>query len=175
MAVIKCENGHFYDNSKFEKCPHCDRNNLETTVENSVSIEKETVCISVGNHNDDGKTVGVYNFSEGTQLLAGWLVCTEGIVKGKDFKIYHGWNRIGRNMDMRIYIADDMKISDKEHAAVVYDNKSNKFFIVNQFASLTYLNSTLVEDSVELNSGDRIKVGDTELTFIAFCTEERKW
>ena len=23
MGIIKCENGHFYDDVKYEKCPHC--------------------------------------------------------------------------------------------------------------------------------------------------------
>ena len=26
MSLVRCENGHFYDNTKFKQCPHCGRN-----------------------------------------------------------------------------------------------------------------------------------------------------
>ena len=28
MAVVKCSQGHYYDDSKFDECPHC-KNGLE--------------------------------------------------------------------------------------------------------------------------------------------------
>ena len=29
MSLVRCENGHFYDNTKFKHCPHCGRNTKE--------------------------------------------------------------------------------------------------------------------------------------------------
>lgn len=26
MSLVRCENGHFYDNTKFKHCPHCGQN-----------------------------------------------------------------------------------------------------------------------------------------------------
>ena len=31
MELIKCENGHFYDLSKYDSCPYCKKKSQETS------------------------------------------------------------------------------------------------------------------------------------------------
>lgn len=183
MAIVQCINGHHYDDSKHKECPHCQNEEFidyEATVDLpgwTKDNYDETIDIYVGGGEvkDDDKTVGAYSFEKGTQLLAGWLVCTKGPNRGKDYKLFHGWNRIGRKFSMDIYIPDDLKISADNHSAIVYDDRGNMFYLVNEQASLTYLNGTYTVESVEIKNGDLIQMGDSEFVFIAFCTEDRKW
>lgn len=185
MAIIQCTNGHHYDDSKYKECPYC-----KITGEYVMDYEKTVGCgdmsfyeydktiafdIENGMVDDDEKTVGAYSFEKGTQFVTGWLVCTKGPARGRDYKIYHGWNRIGRNMDMNVYIPDDVDISSDCHAAIVFDDKKGCFFIVNDSGALTYLNGERIADSAGLSSGDKINMGSSEFIFIAFCTEERRW
>ena len=193
MAVVKCEKGHYYDDSKYEECPHCKdgitRVKKEEFIDDlgesrtipmslsSVGVESEllTVAIDDDTYTDEGVTIGAYNFSQGLQLLAGWLVAIGGPAKGRDYKLYYGWNKIGRDTSMDIYIPNDKGISRENHVAIVYEDKKNIFYLINQSGSLTYLNDKLVTDIKILENGDEIKIGDTQFVFIKFCTEGRKW
>lgn len=186
MAIRKCSNGHHYDDSKFDECPLCkDTNSLldymeydETVALPYIEIDDydETVDFHIKSGNDDDeKTIGLFSFESGTELITGWLVCIGGLARGKDYKLFHGWNKIGRNISMDIYIPEDKKISRDSHAGIVFDEKSNKFYLVNQNGTLTYLNGKLLPGTSEIVNGDRITMGDSDFIFIAFCTEERRW
>ena len=192
MAVIKCSQGHYYDDSKFDECPHC-KNGLEKKKKESyvddleklktqIGVKKpeddeKTVCLEIGagENIDTDKTIGFYNFESGTELVTGWLVSMKGPSRGRDYKLFHGWNRIGRGSDMDVYISDDRSISLQNQASIVFDDKKSKFYLVNEESSLTYLNGVHTAGSTEIKTGDKISMGNTELIFIAFCTEERKW
>lgn len=195
MAVVRCEDGHYYDNVKFKECPHCknglnhvkkedyvdDIEKLKTKMQCSRPLEdvNEEATVSLeafsSKKPEEEKTVGFYNFEDGTEFVTGWLVCVKGPARGRDYRLFHGWNRIGRGSDMDVYIPEDAKLSSAKQAAVVFDDKEEKFYLVNEEGSLTYLNDRHSTGSVELRSGDCISMGDTKLIFIAFCTEERRW
>lgn len=184
MAVVRCEKGHYYDNVKYDECPHC-KNGLEKIkkecyADDLSKLEDVTIPLNIPEldkqiDNSGGKTIGVYNFETGTKLIVGWLVCTKGLSRGRDYKLFHGWNRIGRSARMDIYIPEDKKISADNHVAIVFDDKKDTFHIINQQGSLVYLNDESITETRVLKTGDKIVVGDTELIFIAFCTEERGW
>lgn len=183
MAVILCEKcGMHYDDEKYSICPNCGRNDLidDRTVSLSddqfASEMDETVNIevSLGQKIADDLTVGEHSQIKGTSPVVGWLVCVEGASRGRDYRLYHGWNRIGRSADMAVYIADDKHIS-KKHGAVVYDERSDRFYAVNDTGALTYVNGTLISEPVVLRAGDRIQLGESSFVFIPFCTEDRKW
>lgn len=192
MAVVRCDKGHYYDDVKFNECPHCkdglnkirketykdDIEKLKTEALETRELDNEkTMPIQIETEaaaNSD-KTIGVYSMEMGTELLTGWLVCIKGPARGRDYKVYHGWNRIGRDYSMGICIPEDKSISAHNQAAIVFDNRYTKFYIVNEEGSLTYLNNNHVLESTEIKTGDLIKIGESELIFIAFCTEERKW
>lgn len=186
MAVIKCDKcGQHYDNEKFRSCPNCGK--ADIIMDETVSLPKyeknatsgcddETVSLEVnmGKAIADDITVGEHSIFTGTKPVTGWLVCVEGHSKGRDYRLHHGWNRIGRSHDMQVCITDDMSISRK-HGAIVYDDRSNKYFAVNETGALMYLNGKNVTDAQPLENGDEIQLGDSSFVFIAFCTEGRKW
>lgn len=192
MGVVRCVKGHYYDDVKFSECPHCknglnkvrketyadDIEKLKTeALDAGKYVDEETVMLQVENgpFSDSGKTIGAYSLETGTELLTGWLVCVKGPARGRDHKLFHGWNRIGRDASMDIYIPEDSKISLRNQAAIVFDEKNTVFYLVNEEGSLTYLNGGRVMGSTEIVDGDRISIGDSELIFIAFCTKERTW
>ena len=185
MAVVCCEKGHYYDDVKYSECPHCkdgiDKIRKETYIDDIEKLktqafaarefdDKKTVALYMEprEKDDASKTIGAYNFEAGTALLTGWIVCVNGPLRGRDYKLFHGWNRIGRSLSMNICIADDEKISDYNHAAIVFDDRSIKFYIINEEGTSTYLNGNYIVGSEEIKSGDRIQIGDSELIFIAF-------
>lgn len=191
MAVIRCDKGHYYDNEKYMTCPHCengltpmdkqeykddleDMRTIASRYTNIIDDNDTTVILDFDNDNK-GATIGVYPTESGNKMIVGWLVCTKGPDKGRDYRLYHGWNRVGRGLDMDVYIPDDKKVSSDSQIAVVFDDRKSKFHIVNQMGSLTYLNGKNVTETQMLTTGDIITMGDTEFVFIAFCTEERKW
>ncbi len=176
MAVVKCEKGHYYDNKKYDQCPHCEKGMEQ--IKKEAFIDDIGILMTQGAENTglkEGATVGVYSVHNGTRLVTGWLVVVRGPYRGRDYRLYGGWNKIGRGIDMDIYMPDDLKISKSEHAAVVCDSKKGEFYLVSRQGSLTYLNGQTVNDSVRINTGDNIEVGDSRFIFIAFCTEERRW
>ena len=136
---------HFYDNIKYKNCPHCenglkqirketycdDLDNLQTQffadpfvkLPYTEGVDKEcdiTVNLDVSDVSKDSITVGLYNFNNGTQLLVGWLVEVKGVTKGKDYKLFKGWNRIGRSQLMDIYIPNDKKIFANNHLSLIH-------------------------------------------------------
>ena len=57
MNLIKCPNGHFYDASKFQQCPHCvGVQNNDLTVPVNPQSDQETVAVDAG---QDAKTVAI--------------------------------------------------------------------------------------------------------------------
>lgn len=195
MAIIKCEKGHFYDDTKYKNCPHCenglhrvrrethndDLDNMPTqgipyNSTHEQGNKNPTISLEMSlDSSKEGITIGAYSFCNGTQLPVGWLVEVKGYTKGKDYKLFEGWNRIGRSKSMGVYIPGDKKISAQNHGAIVFDEKNTKYHFINETGSLSYVNNENVCNTIELESGDLIRLGDTELIFIAFCTRERKW
>lgn len=190
MAIIKCPGGHHYDNNKFNKCPYCAEDEVlpieefrpedfEKTVGLPLhgDLYEETVALGgeSGVKDDNEKTIGLHSFSTGTELITGWIVCVKGPPRGKDYGLYHGKNRMGRGLDMDIYIPDDRAISRDEHATIVYEEHNNEFFLVNCRGSSTLLNGMPTEEVNRLESGDMITMGESDFVFIPFCTEDRKW
>lgn len=121
------------------------------------------------------KTIGVYSFEKGTNLITGWIVCVKGPAYGKAYDLYHGKNRIGRGLNMDIYIPDDKSISSDEHSTIVYEGKNNEFFLINNQENTTLINGKSVNEVETLRNGDKITMGSSDFIFIAFCTEERRW
>ena len=95
--------------------------------------------------------------------LVGWLVTYTLDPNGVDFRVFEGRNIIGRDFNCGICINDN-KVSS-QHAILLYRNE--KFRIKDNLS----VNGTVVngedidDDSVVLNDGDIIKIGDTVLLF----------
>lgn len=193
MAIVKCGKGHFYDNSKFSQCPYCgiiepdDDVTVCLVPPTDQSVDDKTVALrtdplSEGNVqntenivDDDDKTVRFYEEQKGVDLIVGWLVCVSGMERGRDYRLHQGFNRIGRDYKMDIPVMDDKSLGREPVCAVVYDDRTNKFFAVQQQGSLAYLNGQVLQGAVEIKTGDIISAGKSLFEFVAFCREGRTW
>lgn len=205
MAVIRCPHGHYYDSVRFSSCPHCgislsadepsvpepaaekkkgglfgwlDRDKTVALTSEVSPEEEHTVALEqplAYDVEDDAKTVGFYSEVKGNDFVTGWLVCVEGPEKGRDYRLHHGFNRIGRDPGMQIQIADDPAITRKNHCSIVYDDRGNQFSLVPSAGTLTYYKNSLLTKAVALQVGDVIVIGNSTFEFIPFCRKGRVW
>ena len=107
----------------------------------------------------------------------GWLVLIEGPGRGASFTLQYGVSNIGRgeNQTIRLDFGDN-SISRESHAAIAYDEDLNSFFIGHGGKSnLVRLNGRPVLSTEELSNADMIRIGETTLRFVGFCSPEFAW
>lgn len=124
---------------------------------------------------EDDKTISSYVEEKGTDFLTGWLVCVKGPERGRDYRLHQGFNRIGRDYSMDVAVMEDDSISREPVCAIVYDDKSNAFFAVQQSGADVFFNGTLLQGAVMLKDGSSFRIGESEFVFIAFCKEGCVW
>lgn len=96
--------------------------------------------------------------------LRGWLVSFDIEDFGVDFKLFEGRNTIGSKSSNDITVQDPQVSS--LHGLILY--KKNKFILTDELSTNgTFLNGEelIPRDTYDLNDGDEIKVGDTNLLF----------
>ncbi|MCL1792350.1 MAG: FHA domain-containing protein [Oscillospiraceae bacterium] len=189
MAIVQCNRQHYYDDAKDGVCPFCAKeNNLPDLYENGNLREQQTVFMGTSSSNDENQLTEYYGelVDEGDKTVyfpsnemenlftAGWLVCVKGFAKGKSYTLHRGRNYAGRSMDMDVVLSDDLSISREKHFSVIYDPKSNLFYIV-AGSGRTYINGNHLGNDQELFEGDLISAGESEYIFIPFCKVGRIW
>lgn len=186
MAIVQCENNHYYDNSKNSECPYCakmktrvDTNEvneqLTSYLDDGFQIQEEQLTEAYGDFVDEcDKTIGIFLDETQNELTVGWLVCMQGLEKGKSYIIHSGRNFAGRSYDMDVVLSDDMGISREKHFSIVYDPKSISFYFVSGNGQ-TYINGEPAVDECLLNDGDMLALGDCEYMFVPFCKKGRVW
>jgi len=187
--MVQCPNGHFY-NSAEGRCPHCPNQGAapappiqgqtmplmqakpqmpDTTGANPSPAKKQIPS-------EEGKTVSLYSKQKGIDPVVGWLVCTEGVNRGQDYRIHSEKNSIGRSTSNDINISGDQTISRENHATVIYDPKSKTFrLLAGGGRGLVYVNNQVVDYSLQLKNGDTIELGDTKLLLITLCGDNFTW
>lgn len=183
--LVRCEKGHFYDSAKHTICPHCNNTKIpDVTVfinrpeEDKKEIDPPvfTPHTEVKTSENNEHTVHYFQKSIGADPVAGWLVCTEGVHRGEDFKIIAGRNFIGRSGAMDISLSADKTVSRDKHAILTYDPRSNTFIIQpGDSSKRCYLNNQPLLLPAQLNARDRITLGATQLVFVPFCTPDFNW
>ena len=190
MAIIRCSKGHFYDDEKFDSCPTCSKSGSSSRWQldndKTVSLDMMETCVSeihlsaeepkkqqVRGTWDSEKTVALTEY-DAPELLVGWLVCISGPMKGKDYRLYSGFNRVGRNLDSDICVQDP-EVSGTMHCSVVYDEKGMCFYVAPGKGTNTYLNQEAILKAVKLQDRDRIQVGSSVLEFVPFCKGDYTW
>lgn len=170
----QCDNGHFYDETRFERCPYCqDDAGVGKTV--AAGTVGKTVAAVPGD-TDRGKTVAVIKHQIGIDPAVGFLVCISGPHRGADFRLCSGRNFLGRAASMDVALADDETVSRENHALVTYDAKHNQFTLSpGQGRGITYLNDAQVEVARPLAAYDIIEVGSSRLVFLPLCGEHFRW
>jgi len=192
MAVTRCENGHFFDNAKSQDCPHC-RSDLQTdfrqelnegktvfgqlnTVPTSTP-SKQKIRIDMGDDPArpvDEKTVGVFRSEKGCYPVVGWLVCTEGDERGRDYRLHAGRNFIGRGLKSDVSLPDDEQISREDHCSIVFEPKKCTYAIVRGGGDLQ-VDGKSIMGSQKLEGDELITIGASKFVFIPYCKEERIW
>ncbi len=189
MAIIQCPNGHYFDDNKYVNCPICAGISGPTTIEEEKTMGLDEIINSnertqqltpegpeqIFGDWDNEKTVSLEELETGeSPLLVGWLVCTEGESRGQDYRLYPGFNRIGRGLDSDICIQDP-HVAQKNHCSVVYDKRSGKFYLIPGQGSNTYLNGTDIQKPVELMENVPFSIGKHTLELSAFCRKGYRW
>lgn len=206
MTLVKCPNGHYYNSSRFgNNCPHCGMSGAasigadQTTVPlnipdapqpaNAVTepltvsqpVVSQPANVTVPIVSDDDRTLPVTadmldGMVEKPAPVVGWLVCTDGVNKGTDYRLHQGRNFIGRSPEMDVCILGDNTVSRSSHAIVVYDPRSNVYLAQpGSSKELFYVNDKLVLNPVELKTMDLLNIGDTKLMFVPLCGEQFHW
>jgi len=188
----QCDNGHFYKDtlSECNYCPKRATSNSVTKTEALGNGENKTSDLSTEKTQIFGGTVKIDNASASSnssfdpnkttisggnstdveeqttqrRKLRGWLVSFDIEPFGVDFKVNEGRNTIGNKASNDITIQDNQVSSF--HSLILY--KKNKFLLTDELST----NGTLLNgeeltprDAYDLNDGDEIKVGDTNLLF----------
>lgn len=189
MNLIKCPQGHFYDEMKHKNCPMCQANGQDHISDRGDLGDQKTVAshisrdIDFGNQlterylesvRDDEKTISLLSLLQKGRPIAGWLVCTSGSQAGKSMSVYSGRNFAGRGHSMDIRLTDDEMITRENHFSVVYDPKSIRFSLVAGNGE-TQLNGKTICGAVDLKEDDEITVGETKYLFVPYCKGERNW
>jgi hypothetical protein len=191
MAVVRCAQGHYYDDEKFSRCPLCGVSiDLSAVFDSGKTVAlssaqtgaadaggDRTVSLTAAEQlpDDDQKTIGLYSDLRGNDLVTGWIVCVEGPERGRDHRLFHGFNRIGRGAGMQISIEADPSVSRSNQCAVVYDSRGNTFYLVPEKGNQVLLNGNPLRMPAELKAGDLITIGQGIYEFVPFCREGRVW
>jgi FHA domain/zinc-ribbon domain len=96
--------------------------------------------------------------------IVGWLVTYSHNPDGEDFRIYAGYNRIGANPVCDVLIEDETVSGS--HAIIVY--RDGKCLIKDDLSrNGTFVNGREITEAQALQSYDQIRVGNTQLVFVA--------
>ena len=96
--------------------------------------------------------------------IVGWLVTYSHNPDGEDWRTYAGYNRIGANPVCDVQIEDETVSGS--HAIIVY--RDGRCLIKDDLSrNGTFVNGREITEAQPLQSYDQIRVGNTNLTFVA--------
>lgn len=107
----------------------------------------------------------------------GWVVIIKGPGRGTAIAIGAGVSQIGRGDDQAIQLDfGDNSISRSNHAAIAFDDEDRRFYLGHGGkANIVRLNGKPVLSTEPLSDGDLIRIGETTMSFVAFCGEDFVW
>jgi hypothetical protein len=186
MSMKRCDNGHYFDSSKYSACPSCGIEDLDIQATmihrvpqaSTAHSEGQTARLDrpSGSEGEPGVTVGVFRKKMGIDPVVGWLVCIAGGDKGRDFRIRSERNSIGRATHMDICLSGDDSISREKHAYVSYNPRKNSFLLTpGESRGIVYLNDEEVATPMPIKPFDVIELGQSKLLFVPFCGEQFQW
>lgn len=185
MEMRQCaKGGHYYDASVYSECPYCQNQAAGPVSPVSVGATMpvmqpsftQPAAPAAPSAAQEGRTVAVVKKDLGIDPVVGWLVCTEGADRGRDYRIHSDNNFIGRSEKMDVSIRGDETISRENHAIISYDTKEKKYyFSQGEGRSIVRVNGKALFTTCELSAYDEIEIGMTKLIFIPLCGERLEW
>ena len=170
-----CSNGHLFDDN-LDVCPYCP---VETIVEGETQLDTaadtnggldKTEVLSTDNpdrtliHKAESEPSASDSGSSQGRKLVGWLVCFTWNKEGQDYQLRAGKTLIGADNKSDIILGDSE--ASAHHCTILY--RSGKFRLKDEFSTNgTLVNDIEIDTQAELNDGDKITVGKTELLFRA--------
>lgn len=170
-----CANGHYYDGNRYTECPYCKPNMASPADEEpSVTLPADEPAPGPGIKSADENVTVAFDEISGVRPVVGWLVCTAGPEKGRDFRLHANRNKVGRSPDMDVCIGKDERVSRVNHFSVIYDARHDKYFAsMGDGQEIVYHNDMPLSPAATLlNGGDTLELGDTTLVFVPF---NHKW
>ncbi len=154
------------------KCPVCGMNYIEGAYSDcpkcsgvKIGYTRELINLE----EDKGK-------KDLEDVVCGWLICTKGAFKGGYFKLTNSKNRIGGGEDNSVVLDFDEDIDKMTSCLVVFDDLLNCFWAMNGCGkNCIKINNDLLISPLKIKTGDILKIGNTELTFIPLFNENFKW
>jgi hypothetical protein len=111
-----------------------------------------------------------------SKYVCAWLVCIEGINKGRSYPIHPGKNFLGSGDDMDIQVLGDDRVDRYRHAVFAFDDKSLKTTLLpGESVGLVYLENAAVYVPKVLDAQAKIEVGESRFVFVPFCSDSFQW
>ena len=160
MPLRKCVCGHKFRHEKYgDTCPVCG--------------------IVARKYKEEGKTpeeiAAMYKVPERKYTCA-WLICVDGINKGRSYEIRSGRSFIGSADNMDIQILGDSTIDEHRHAGIAFDPLTQTAKLLpGESHGLVYLNDDAIYVPQDLKSHARISIGKSEFMYIPFCDDNYHW
>ena len=125
---------------------------------------------------NDNPTVSLMNSKFSSEPVVGWLICVNGRYYGESFELKSGKNIIGRAQGADVCLADDDRVSNYNHAVVIYEPREKQFFVqAGDSKELFYKNDQAVLKNESLKAYDILTAGSTKLLFFPLCGEDFSW
>ena len=198
MSIVKCSNGHYFDDEKNASCPYCEElgflgnggsPGFDPDMDEATSAFMEDVAEPVDyamdemtagysdfeGYGEDERTMGFFETRLDMDPVVGWLVCVSGNERGRDYRLHAGRNFIGRSEDMEVTIYDDLSVSRDSHCSVIYDPLHGDFLLAPGVGTIVHYKGKPLKDTALLEDGDEFGIGESSFVFVAFCKGERKW
>lgn len=196
---MRCPRGHWYDDS-LPSCPICgiglsvtarqamgSRMTGGAATDDDVTVAvgaDDDVTVAIGGaddditiaglETDDEVTVSYFSTLEHGKPVVGWLVCTVGNERGRDYRLHAAKNFVGRSAHMDLAVFDDPRIVRDRHFSIIYDPKGNEFYAMPGEGAVS-VNGEPLTDAKKMQDGDILAFGGSEFVFVPFCREGRTW
>lgn len=164
-----CDKGHPLEQS-WERCPYCEAEKGAPAATPASGAAKDSTDalpeLPRDVRDSARRPVLVPRRAAPEGLPAGWLVAVTGEQAGRDFRLDHGRNVLGKGPDCAVGVKDaqaserHVLIEVREGGEVTLEDLGSRHG--------TFVNGTAPAGRVVLHDGDRVRLGQTELVFRAF-------
>ncbi|QOY89284.1 FHA domain-containing protein [Paludibaculum fermentans] len=108
--------------------------------------------------------------------VVGWLVCTEGPSRGRDYRLHVAKNFVGREKTMDVCVEGDPEVSRERHAEVIFEPQTKTFWLKpGDSSGLVYLNGTIQFSPVQMNARDVLTLGKSKLMLVPLVGTDFDW